>query len=136
MLGDTELRRLRHIAYSYEKRRVRRHRRWLYAYLVVQALLVTVVFPYLFINAENGNIQRQVEQITDIELGDEGYQLFNFSDGLYWSVITAASVGYGDISPVTTTGRILAGILGTLGVVTVGVVAGLILQWITPRSID
>ena len=90
LMRDIELRRLRHIARAYELRRITRNRRWLYSYLTLQAALVVFVFPYLFINAENGEIQRQVENLTDVEVGDEGYRLFSYADGLYWSVITAA----------------------------------------------
>lgn len=136
MMNDTELLRLRHLAHSYEIRRVRRNRWWLYAYLILQVVLVVVVFPYLFIYAENGVIQHKVEELADVELGDEGYRLFSYADGLYWSVITAGSIGYGDITPYTTTGKIMAGILGTMGVITAGVIAGLVLKWITPRHLD
>lgn len=136
MMSDVELMRLRHRAYIYEMKRTRRNRRTLYGYLIVQAILVVLVFPFLFINAENGEIQRQVEAAADISLGDPGYRLITYSEGLYWAIITAASIGYGDITPLTTTGRMIAAILGTMGVVTVGVMAGLILDWITPRQID
>ncbi|MBK8901621.1 MAG: two pore domain potassium channel family protein [Anaerolineaceae bacterium] len=132
---DVELGRLLYRANAYEVRRVRRNRRFLYVYLIIQVILVLGVFPYLFINAENGRLQRQVEQLADVELGDEGYQLITFSEGVYWAVITAGSIGYGDITPNTTTGRIIAGTLGTMGVITVGILAGLILDWITPRRI-
>jgi voltage-gated potassium channel len=73
---------------------------------------------------------------SGVELGDEGYRLFTYAEALYWTIITAASVGYGDITPLTNTGRIIAATLGVMGVVTIGVIAGLILRWITPRSID
>ncbi|MEZ4865787.1 MAG: potassium channel family protein [Caldilineaceae bacterium] len=134
--NDEDLTRLRHLAYHYEVKRVTRNQRWLYAYLAVQAVLVTVVFPILFINAENGALQAQVEQMAGVEIGDEGYHLLSYMDALYWSVITAASIGYGDITPTTTTGRIIAAVLGTIGVITIGIIAGLILNWITPRRID
>jgi hypothetical protein len=130
-----ELSRLRYRANAYEIRRVRRSRRLLYGYLICQIVLVLIIFPYLFINAENGRLQNQVEQLADVELGDEGYQLITYSEGVYWAVITAASIGYGDITPTTTTGRIIAGTLGTMGVITVGILAGLVLDWITPRQI-
>lgn len=136
MMHDTELLRLRHLAHSYEIRRIRRNRWWLYAYLLIQVLLVVVVFPYLFINAENGAIQRQVEELANVEIGDEGYRLFSYLDGLYWAVITAGSIGYGDITPYTAIGKVMAGILGTMGVITAGVIAGLVLKWITPRHLD
>lgn len=130
-----ELSRLRYRANAYEIRRVRRSRRSLYGYLFLQIILVLLVFPFLFINAENGRLQNQVEQLADVEIGDEGYQLLTYSEGVYWAVITAASIGYGDITPTTTTGRIIAGTLGTMGVITVGILAGLVLDWITPRQI-
>jgi Ion channel len=62
--------------------------------------------------------------------------LFINADGLYWSLITAGSIGYGDITPVTHIGTIIAATLGIMGVITIGVIAGLILNWITPRRLD
>lgn len=132
---NEELSRMQYRANTYEIRRVRQSRRYLYGYLIVQVILVLFIFPFLFINAENGKLQRQVEELADVKLGDENYQLLSYSEGLYWSIITAASIGYGDITPSTTTGRIIAGILGTMGVITVGILAGLVLDWITPRRI-
>jgi hypothetical protein len=136
LLGDHELRRLHSRAYVYERRRVQRTRRLLYGYLLVQALLIVIVFPLLFINAENGALQDQIEQTADVELDEEGRRYFGYSDGLYWALITAASIGYGDITPQTDIGRIIAATLGVLGVVTIGVIAGLILDRISPRTID
>jgi hypothetical protein len=64
-----------------------------------------------------------------------GTSCLTFSEGMYWAVITASSIGYGDVTPTTTTGRMIAGTLGTMGVITVGILAGLVLDWITPRRI-
>lgn len=136
MWDDDELKRLRHLAYRYEIRRVTHNRRWLYAYIALQVILVILVFPFLFINAENGALQAKVEELTDVEIGDEGYQLLTYPDALYWSIITATSIGYGDITPSTVTGRIIAAVLGTIGVITIGIIAGLVLNWITPRRLD
>jgi len=133
---DEELKRLRHLAYRYEYRRVTHNRRILYVYLLVQLVLVVFVFPNLMISAENGALQAQVEQLADVEIGDEGYQLLSYTDALYWAIITATSIGYGDITPITTTGRIIAAILGIMGVITIGIVTGLIMDWITPRNLD
>jgi Ion channel len=46
------------------------------------------------------------------------------------------AIGYGDITPVTGLGKLLAGTLGILGVLTTGVIAGLILNWLSERSLD
>jgi voltage-gated potassium channel len=40
----------------------------------------------------------------------------SFADALYWSAITITTIGYGDIAPVTTQGRIVAGLLAFLGI--------------------
>lgn len=136
MWDDDELKRLRHLAYRYEIRRVTHNRRRLYAYLALQVLFVIFIFPLLFINAENGALQAKVEELTDVEIGDEGYHLLSYPDALYWSIITATSIGYGDITPATFTGRIIAAVLGTIGVITIGITAGLVLNWITPRRLD
>ncbi len=40
----------------------------------------------------------------------------NIPQSIYWAVITLASVGYGDISPVTTMGRIMTIILALMGI--------------------
>ena len=135
---DAELMRLRNRAYLYEMRRVRRNRRFLYSYLILQVLLIFIVFPLLFINAENRVIQQQIEELTEVDLSppEEGVQLLDFTDALYWSIITAASIGYGDITPQTEVGRAIAGALGLMGVITIGVIAGLILDWVSPRRID
>ena len=135
---DAELMRLRNRAYLYEMRRVQRNRRILYGYLILQVLLIFIIFPLLFINAENRAIQQQIEELTEVDLTspEEGVQLLDFTDALYWSIITAASIGYGDITPQTEVGRAIASALGMMGVITIGVIAGLILDWVSPRRID
>jgi voltage-gated potassium channel len=39
-----------------------------------------------------------------------------FWDALWWAVVTITTVGYGDVSPVTTEGRLAAGVLMVLGI--------------------
>jgi hypothetical protein len=40
----------------------------------------------------------------------------NIPNAIYWAVITLASVGYGDISPVTPMGRIMTMVLALIGI--------------------
>ncbi|MRG87751.1 potassium channel family protein [Salinibacillus xinjiangensis] len=47
-----------------------------------------------------------------------------YFDGFWWVMTTVTTVGYGDLSPVTTEGRILAIILYILGIGLIGVVIG------------
>lgn len=48
----------------------------------------------------------------------------SFSDALWWGVVTITTVGYGDIAPVTTTGRVTATVLMVAGLAVLGVLAG------------
>lgn len=44
----------------------------------------------------------------------------HFSDALWWAFVTATTVGYGDLSPSTGTGRIIAAILMVVGIGLIG----------------
>jgi voltage-gated potassium channel len=47
-----------------------------------------------------------------------------FGDSLWWSIVTLTTVGYGDIVPETTTGRIAAVMIMLTGVAVLGLLAG------------
>jgi voltage-gated potassium channel len=46
--------------------------------------------------------------------------------GMYWAVVTVTTVGYGDISPKTVAGRLLASILMILGYGIIAVPTGIV----------
>ena len=46
-------------------------------------------------------------------------------DALYWAFITALTIGYGDIKPTKKRSRILAILLGTLGIMLTGILVGI-----------
>jgi len=45
---------------------------------------------------------------------------------IYWSVITLGSVGFGDISPLTPTGRFLASLMALLGIALIAIPSGIL----------
>lgn len=49
--------------------------------------------------------------------------LAEFSEALWWAIVTVTTVGYGDITPLTATGRIVAGLLMVVGIGTIGLLA-------------
>lgn len=54
------------------------------------------------------------------------HTVYSFGDALWWSIVTATTVGYGDIAPSTPGGRIIASILMIIGTTFIGVYIGTI----------
>ncbi len=59
-------------------------------------------------------------------LGIYVFEGMRFSDGIWWSFVTTTTVGYGDMSPESTGGRIVAGILMLVGIGFIGMLTGTI----------
>ncbi len=53
----------------------------------------------------------------------------SFDDALWWSVVTATTLGYGDITPQTHLGRIIASLLMFAGITFAGIYTGLITMY-------
>lgn len=138
---DDELYRMRSRLYLYEMRRVERLQRWLYIYLLLQAIFIVLIFPVVFVNVENHAITNVVEQTAEevtgeaVNVPEEGGQRLSYTDGLYFTIVTAASIGYGDITPKTPIGKFIAAVLGVMGLISISVLAGLILSYLTPRQL-
>ena len=50
----------------------------------------------------------------------------NFFDAIYWATISLTTVGYGDIYPVTTVGRIVTMISSVFGIAIIALPSGVI----------
>ncbi|WP_353894538.1 potassium channel family protein [Proteinivorax hydrogeniformans] len=50
----------------------------------------------------------------------------NIPESMYWAVVTVSTVGYGDISPQTPLGKLLAGVLMIVGYGIIAVPTGII----------
>ncbi len=59
----------------------------------------------------------------------------SFGEALWWGVVTFLTVGYGDRVPVTTEGRMLAGMLMLSGVVTVGILTAKISSYFMEQAL-
>ncbi|KIM03794.1 MAG: potassium channel protein [Sulfurovum sp. AS07-7] len=67
-------------------------------------LMFLIVTSAIAIYAFEGNINKNINSLFD---------------ALYWALVTSSTVGYGDISPITTQGRVLAMVLIVGGVLVV-----------------
>ena len=71
--------------------------------------------------------------ILDAERGAEGSQVSDFGDALWWSVVTATTVGYGDTVPQTGEGKAVAAFLMFAAIGLVGLVSGSLASWFVDR---
>lgn len=68
-----------------------------------------------------------VEHDTNPEFG-------SLWDGVWWALVTTATVGYGDVVPITVEGRLVAAVLMIVGVGIIGTLAGTMAQFLLARS--
>ena len=54
------------------------------------------------------------------DVGNDG-RIASFQDSLWWALVTMATVGYGDVYPVTSAGRVIAGLTMVVGISAFGV---------------
>ncbi len=71
-----------------------------------------------------------VFSVFDKERYQHGATINSFGKALWWSITTVTTVGYGDVYPVTNTGRVIAVLLMIGGISLVGVVTAALASWI------
>ena len=60
-----------------------------------------------------------------VEHGENGDNFNSIPNSIYWATVTMTTVGYGDIAPVTTMGRFLAGVVMLIGYTVLAVPTGI-----------
>ena len=51
------------------------------------------------------------------------FEKMPFADALYFTFVTGLTIGYGDIAPVTLAGRVVAILIGLVGILATGLIA-------------
>ena len=59
-----------------------------------------------------------------------GASITSFGDALWWACVTITTVGYGDVTPVTTEGRCIAVAMMICGIALIGTVTATIASWL------
>lgn len=71
--------------------------------------------------------------VLESERGRTGATIQSYGDALWWAFVTVTTVGYGDLAPVTPTGRFVALALMLGGVALLGVVTGTLASFLVNR---
>ena len=71
--------------------------------------------------------------VLNAERGAKGADIDSFGDAVWWSLVTMATVGYGDYVPVTTNGRIVAVGLMVVGISLLGLVGASVASAVVTR---
>jgi voltage-gated potassium channel len=68
--------------------------------------------------------------ILDIERNAPGANIKTPMDALWWGLVTVTTIGYGDRYPVTTEGRLIAGLLIIFGIALISTLTGAFAAWV------
>ena len=68
------------------------------------------------------------------EGGGQNPHVHTLFDAFYWATTTYTTAGYGDITPITNIGRLLAILLMLLGIVSAGLVAGAFAKYLSTKK--
>ena len=72
--------------------------------------------------------------VLEAERDAPNANITSFGDALWWAFVTITTVGYGDYTPVTAWGRVIAVLLMTGGIAVVGVVSATFASWVLERA--
>ena len=71
--------------------------------------------------------------VLDAEQDASDANITTFGDALWWSATTVTTVGYGDLYPVTTTGRLVAVALMLVGIACIGAITAGVAAWLVAQ---
>lgn len=67
--------------------------------------------------------------VLSAERGAPGATIETFGNALWWALVTVTTVGFGDYTPVTVTGRVVATMMMLVGIALIGVVTASVAAW-------
>jgi len=88
------------------------------AYAAGSTILLLIISSLAMLDAERGAPEASIE---------------TYPEALWWSAVTVTTVGYGDFSPATSTGRLIAVALMIAGMALLGVITATLASWLVER---
>ena len=74
--------------------------------------------------------------ILQVEKDVPGAKITNAEEALWWAYVTITTVGYGDLYPITTEGRVIAAVLMTVGVGLFGTFTAYVASWFVAKKVE
>jgi voltage-gated potassium channel len=71
--------------------------------------------------------------MLDVERNVAGATITSFGAALWWAIVTITTVGYGDLTPVTMPGRVIAVGIMIAGIALLGTVTAMLASWFLDR---
>ena len=71
--------------------------------------------------------------VYSVERGVPGTTIDGFGTALWWAFVTVTTVGYGDVAPVTSAGKLIAVALMFAGIALIGIVTATLASWIVDQ---
>lgn len=72
-------------------------------------------------------MRKRIFEIIEMSSGNDLLSsIYDFFDAIYWATISLTTVGYGDIYPITTVGRIVTMISSVFGIAIIALPSGII----------
>ncbi|MEV0333034.1 potassium channel family protein [Nocardia sp. NPDC050717] len=90
----------------------------LVSFVATSSLLILLLSSLAFFDAEYGAPESKIK---------------TFGDALWWSAVSVTTVGYGDVYPVTTEGRLVSLVLMTLGIGLISFAIGTMTSWVVEQ---
>ena len=90
-----------------------------YAAIAVGAAFIGLIAAMAFYDAERDTPETMID---------------SFGDAVWWSITTMSTVGYGDVYPTTTEGRLVAAGLMVVGISLLGVITATVAAWFIEQT--
>lgn len=71
-----------------------------------------------------------------VEHSAPGANIKTWGDAMWWGIVTITTVGYGDVYPVTFSGRMLGSVMMVVGLLLIGVVSGSFVSYLAQKVKD